>query len=224
LSWRVAVATLSAAVLVAPGMADARRFRACKPPAGAAVRAKNARAVVYQRDAGRGPRRVRHLVGCLLHTGRRTRLADVHLADQRAHDVRLAGRYAALVLDTFDRIDDAEFVVARSYNLRRGRVEWSSVVGYDDGFQGTTFKVPALVLARNGAFAYIRLRVDSAHRDPQGHPTRIAAVRARWRRGTRTLDSGPPGYSSGVTPWYLALDGLTVSWKHSGELRSFSLR
>ena len=209
----LAVAAAAVAVVAAPASADARRIRHCKLPAGAVVRAKNARVVVYQRDVGR----VRRIVGCLLHTGGRTRLADVHPSDQRARRIEVARQYAALVLDTFDRIDQAQFVVARSYDLRDGRVKWSSVAGYNDGGQGTSFAVPSLALARNGAFAYI---VITSHRTSG---SRTARVRIRSRHGSRTADSGSADPSTGIDRRSLELDGLTARWTHAGEGRSASL-
>jgi hypothetical protein len=205
-SWRKSGVTRSAPLQTGEHCALGRR---------GAYERRNRFGVVYRYDTGRRHHRTRHWYGCLFRSGRRTHLAEERRnRGLRAFKPRISGRFAAIVVRATDEARDAQRVRVRVFDLLAGTRKWSSTVGTNRGGEHTRFGVPELVLARNGAIAYIatKSRVDRPHADWE------LSVRARWPGGSGTVDSGP-----GIVWYILRLEGLTAIWLHGDEERSLDL-
>lgn len=178
----------------------------CELPAGARVGNRRIRAIVYRYPLAAGRRAPRRVEACFLPTGRRTRLADTRRGGTRVRHLRLAHGYAAYGVET----RRPHRLAVHAVNLRTGTRKWSSVAARAPQ-DGTTLRLPNLVVAPNGAFAYI---VSGS-----GSPGATTRVRARWSGGDQTLDTGDD-----VQEAPLEFDGRVVSWYHGSERRERVLR
>jgi hypothetical protein len=218
---RLALALIAAAVLMLPAAADARRIDRCELPDSATVEAVGGRLVVWssqRRD--RYDELVGKLVACRRTTGSSVRVEDTREdfdSHQAVRRVVVAGRYVAFYGDGHDHYG-TRFRRVVVFDAFRRRETTREPVAFDPPFGDTILAdVPALVLARSGAVAYVVQR--ESNRDYDGRPVERLAVRATDAVGRRLLDKG-----EGIDPASLRLEGTTLHWTNAREPRSAPLR
>jgi hypothetical protein len=182
----------------------------CQIPGNAKAVVDGGSSVVYSTKTKDIHGTSRHYLGCLEETGKTSRLEDIGPDDDvRLTHFTLAAQYVAWVRITSTR-SAAFSVTIFTFDLRMRRTRWQTQVDYEEAGGQFVGKVPALVLARNGDYAYVAKTWTFA-----GSPSQQTQVRARDRSGDRVLDTG-----KGIDPASLRLKNLRVSWTNAGVAKS----
>lgn len=208
-------AALLTLALAAPA-AEARVVGGCRVPQSAKVDVVSRLVVVYSVTDGD----FRDVFACRRSNGWTRRILQTFEDDCCASDVlshiQVNGRFVALVRD--ERYRGEQFLRVLVWNAFRGKLAHTRMAAFDPRYgDAPTSVVPALVLSRTGAAAYV-VRHE-AEADYNGTPRVRVGLRTVEADGSRLLDKG-----DGVDPASLRLDGATVHWSNAGKARSAAIR